>query len=81
MRCKAVAGFRTGDMVRAVVPEGKYAGAHQGVVTVRKRGYFSIRRNGKVVADGLNARYFVLIQRADGYSYSHERGGAAFSTY
>ena len=77
MQHKSVEGFRTGDLVRAVVPQGKYAGVYQGVVAVQRSGYFAIRRNGKLVADGISARYCRLIQRADGYTF--EKGGAASS--
>jgi 5-methylcytosine-specific restriction endonuclease McrA len=77
MREKSVRGFRTGDLVRAVVPKGKYAGVHQGVVAVRRSGYFAIRRGGKLVADGIPVRYCRLVQRADGYTY--EKGEAASS--
>lgn len=77
MQHKSVEGFRTGDLVRAVVPQGKYAGVYQGVVAVRRSGYFAIRRNGKLVADGISVRYCRLIQRADGYTF--EKGEAASS--
>jgi len=72
-----VEGFRTGDLVRALVPTGKYAGVHEGVVAVRKSGYFAIRRGGKLATDGIPARYCQLVQRADGYTY--EKGEAASS--
>ena len=77
MRQKSVEGFRTGDLVRALVPTGKYAGVHEGGVAVRKSGYFAIRRGGKLAADGISARYCQLVQRADGYTY--EKGEAASS--
>jgi 5-methylcytosine-specific restriction endonuclease McrA len=77
MRTKSVEGFRTGDLVRAVVPKGKYAGVHEGVVAVRRSGYFAIRRGGKLAADGIPARYCRLVQRADGYTY--EKGEATSS--
>ena len=38
-RQKMVQGFRTGDLVQAVGPKGKYAGTHQGAVAVRRSGY------------------------------------------
>jgi 5-methylcytosine-specific restriction endonuclease McrA len=68
-REKGVLGFRTGDLVRAEVPGGKYAGAHEGVVLVRRSGYFDVRRNGARVAQGVHARHFRLLQRDDGYGY------------
>lgn len=57
-------GFQTGDMVRAIIPNGKFAGVHIGRVTVRSRPDFVI--SGKV---SCHAKYCVLLQRADGYSY------------
>jgi hypothetical protein len=77
MREKSVEGFRTGDLVRAVVPKGKYAGIHEGLVAVRKSGSFAIRHGGQLSADGISARYCRLVQRADGYTY--EKGEAASS--
>ncbi len=70
MRQKMVAGFATGDRVKAIVP-GKLttAGTHVGRVAVRKSGSFTIStREGKV--DGVNARYCRLVQRGDGYEYA-----------
>ena len=69
MRHKQVAGFATGDRVKARVPEPlTTAGTHLGRVLVRQSGSFTIStRQGKV--DGINAKYCVLIQRSDGYAY------------
>src|SRR5713101_4562185 len=70
MRQKQVAGFKTGDRVRAVVPgKRKTAGSHVGRVQVRKSGSFSIKTRDKDL-DGISAMYFHLIQRADGYGYA-----------
>ncbi len=64
-RQKRIRGFSTGDLVRAVVPAHlKTAGVHTGRVAVRASGSFRV---GKV--DGINAKYCVLLQRADGYAY------------
>ena len=61
-------GFQTGDMVRAVVPTGKYAGVHVGRVLVRATGFFDIiTRQGRV--QGINARYCQPLHQNDGYSY------------
>jgi len=65
MRQKQVRGFKTGDLVRAEVSVPlKTAGIHLGRVAVRTSGSFRV---GKV--DGINARYCILVQRADGYEY------------
>jgi 5-methylcytosine-specific restriction endonuclease McrA len=64
-RQKRVRGFSTGDLVRAVVPKSlKTAGVHVGRVTVRASGSFRVGR-----IDGVNTKYCLLLQRADGYEY------------
>jgi hypothetical protein len=62
-------GFRTGDLVRAVVPGGKYAGRHVGRVTIRASGSFNIATATGTVA-GIGYRHCAIIQRADGYAYA-----------
>jgi hypothetical protein len=70
LRRKQVKGFKTGDRVRAVVPdELKTAGTHVGRVQVRKSGSFAISTCDRDV-DGINAKYCHLIQRGDGYGYA-----------
>ena len=64
-RQKRMWGFSTGDLVRAEAPAHlKTAGVHVGRVAVRTSGSFRV---GKI--DGINAKYCVLLQRADGYAY------------
>ena len=66
---KRVKGFQTGDHIRAVIPKGKYKGTHIGRVIIRASGSFDIKtKSGKVSA---NWKYCKLLQRDDGYSYSH----------
>jgi 5-methylcytosine-specific restriction endonuclease McrA len=69
MREKSVHGFRTGDMVRAVVPSGKNAGVHIGRVAVRKRGIFNIQTIVGMVS-GINHKYCQILMRSDGYGYA-----------
>lgn len=69
MRHKMVRGFRTGDVVQATIPKGKYAGRHSGTVLVRAGGYFDLKRAGRLVAQGIAARYCRRAQRSDGYGY------------
>ena len=57
-------GFQTGDIVRAVVPRGKFAGVQTGRITVRAGGSFRLG-----AADGISHRYCTVIYRKDGYSY------------
>jgi hypothetical protein len=76
-RAKRLRGFSTGDLVIARVPEHlKTVGVHVGRVAVRASGAFRIGN-----ADGINAKYCTVLQRADGYSYTLRndtyRGGAS----
>ena len=68
MRGKSVHGFRTGDMVRALVPSGKEAGVHTGRVAVRKSGSFNIRTPARVV-EGISHKHCRIVSRGDGYAY------------
>lgn len=68
MRGKSVHGFRTGDMVRAVVPSGKKAGTHVGRVAVRAKGSFNVR-TAEGVVQGISHRHCVIVSRGDGYGY------------
>ena len=56
-------GFQTGDLVRATVPSGKYAGSHVGRIAVRARPSF------KLGGFDVHPKHLTLLQRADGYSY------------
>ena len=67
-RHKQVYGFQTGDLVMAVVPEGKKVGIHIGRVAVRTSGSFNIQ-TGNGVVQGISYRHCRLIQRNDGYGY------------
>jgi 5-methylcytosine-specific restriction endonuclease McrA len=60
-----VRDFKTGDMVKAVVPSGKPKGIHVGKVAVKASGLFTVAG----VPD-VPARYFRLLQHADGYWYA-----------
>ncbi len=57
-------GYQTGDIVKAVVPNGKVQGTHIGRVAVRARKSF--RLNGH----DINPDYMRPLHRADGYSYT-----------
>lgn len=62
---KRYLGYQTGDIVKAIVPTGKYAGTHVGRVTIRRRPAFHM--NGIDV----HPKYLFLLQRMDGYEYKH----------
>jgi 5-methylcytosine-specific restriction endonuclease McrA len=71
-QARSVYGFRTGDIVRAVVPSGKQAGQHIGRVAVRTRGSFNITTASKTV-QGISFRHCRLVHRSDGYRYEQAR--------
>lgn len=75
----SVYGFKTGDLVKAIVLKGKKQGTYQGRLAVRDNGYFNITtKNGLV--QGIIYKVCRLLQRNDGYYYSNhnnltKRGG------
>lgn len=74
-RLKRFFGFRTGDLVKAAVPDGKYAGVHVGRVAIRATGRFNITTAHGLI-QGVNYRHCHIIQRADGYAYATRKEGA-----
>ncbi|MPY50221.1 HNH endonuclease [Streptomyces sp. K1PN6] len=68
-RQKHFFGFATGDLVRAVVPNGKSAGTHTGRVAVRATGRFNITTSHGTI-QSIHHRHVRLLQRADGYGYT-----------
>ena len=63
-RRKCDRGFRTGDLVEAVIPSGKYSGRHRGRVTIR------FGQNFQLGPVSVHPRHLRKLHRADGYSYS-----------
>jgi 5-methylcytosine-specific restriction endonuclease McrA len=62
-------GFKTGDMVRAVVTRGKKIGTYTGRVLVRATGSFDIvTRSGRV--QGIGHQYCTALHKAEGYTYA-----------
>ena len=61
---KSYMGFQTGDIVKAVVPKGKYAGIHTGRIAIRHRPSFKL--NGF----DIHPKYLKLLHHADGYEYT-----------
>jgi hypothetical protein len=64
---RVVKGFRTGDLVRAVVPKGKKRGVHVGKAAVRTSGSFNIV-TARGTIQGISYLHCRLLHRADGYS-------------
>ena len=68
-RCKTFFGFQTGDMVRAILPTGKFTGTHVGRLTVRESGVFEMKTpKGKI--SPVRYKYCKSIHRNDGYMYA-----------
>ncbi len=73
-RKKSFFGFQTGDVVKAIVPTGKYTGTIIGSVACRKTGRFDIKnKTGVRIAQGINHIYCRIINRMDGYEYFNEK--------
>jgi len=66
---RVVNGFQTGDMVCAVVTTGTKQGVYVGRVAVRATGSFNITTATGTI-QGLNHRFFRVVHRSDGYSYT-----------
>lgn len=66
-RQKVHFGFQTGDLVRAVVQAGKYAGQWIGRISVRSRPSFKL---ASTQTFDVHPKYLQVIHRADGYAYS-----------
>ena len=65
---KRIHGFQTGDKVKLIQPSGKYKGAHQGELSVRKTGMFDLKKDKvKITSKYTN---FKLLSRFDGYAYN-----------
>jgi 5-methylcytosine-specific restriction endonuclease McrA len=72
-----VGGFRTGDIVRALVPDvSKKAGVHVGRSAIRASGSCNITTATDTI-QGIHYRYCQPLHRADGYAYM--KGAALLS--
>lgn len=65
---RIIKGFRSGDIIRAVVPSGARQGDYVGRVAVRSRGSFNISTGAGVVTD-IGYKHCSVLHRADGYNY------------
>jgi 5-methylcytosine-specific restriction endonuclease McrA len=63
-RAKTFRGFQTGDIVKAVVPNGKAQGTHIGRVVIRYRPSFQLNHFD------IHSKYMKIVHQADGYNYS-----------
>ena len=77
-RQKYFFGFQSGDMVKAIVPKGKYKGTWYGSVACRNTGSFNINlKKGRI--QGISYKYCQVTQKSDGYKYNLERRGVELS--
>ena len=65
-RQKVHFGFQTGNLVKAVVPRGKYAGS----------GSFDISADGQRIAQGISYKHFRILQRNGGWQYEQKHVSA-----
>ena len=64
--------FMSGDIVKANVPKGKYAGEYTGRITIRKTGTFALATTTGQKFD-VNYKYCKTIHRNDGYNYTFNK--------
>ena len=77
---KSVKGFQTGDMVKAIVPNGSKQGEYLGRVIIKSSGYFDIKtKNG--LARNIRYKYCRIVQKSDGYSYSYKERNFLSATW
>ena len=67
-KAKFFQGFQTGDMVKADIPGGKYAGKYTGRIAIRFRPSFMLLLPDKRF--DVHPKYLTTIHKADGYEYN-----------
>ncbi|NEP80518.1 MAG: hypothetical protein F6K39_21510 [Okeania sp. SIO3B3] len=68
LRQKSFYSFMTGDIVKADIPKGKYAGTHTGRIATRRTGSFKLKTSTQTF--DVNHKYCRHIHKSDGFSYS-----------
>lgn len=70
-RFKFSHGFKTGDIVNANIPKGKYAGQYKGVrIGIRQKPTFAIYPNDGGKQFDAHAKYLKVIHSSDGYAFN-----------
>ncbi|MEU8801676.1 RNA-guided endonuclease IscB [Spirillospora sp. NPDC048819] len=72
-RTKRFFGFATGDLARATVPAGRWAGTRTGRVAVRSSGSHTVTTPAGAVKT--SHKNLALLQRGDGYGYTTKPEG------
>jgi hypothetical protein len=67
-RQKRFFGMQTGDVVKAIVPRGKYAGTWVSRVVVKASGWFDLVIHGKKAS--VHQKHCTRLWAADGYQYT-----------
>jgi len=67
-KAKFFMGFTTGDMVKADIPSGKYAGKYTGRIAIRFRPSFMLLLPDKRF--DVHPKYLTTVHKADGYEYN-----------
>ena len=74
-----VGGFRTGDIVRAVVSTASTkAGIYVGRLAVQATGYCNIKTATGTI-QGIHVRVCHPLHRGDGYTYQYQKGASALT--
>lgn len=73
-RQKRYFGMQTGDIVRAVIPKGKYLGTWISRVVVKASGWFDVVIHGKKAS--VHQQYCTRLWSTDGYQYTLAAGAA-----
>ncbi len=64
--CKFFMGFQTGDIVKANISTGKYAGTYTGRIAIRFKPSFKLITGGKRF--DVHPKYLQVIHKADGFA-------------
>jgi 5-methylcytosine-specific restriction endonuclease McrA len=67
-RQKRYFGMQTGDLIKAIVPKGKYAGTWISRVVVKASGWFDVVIHGKKAS--VHQKYCTRLWSSDGYTYT-----------
>jgi hypothetical protein len=66
-KAKCFLGFQTGDVVKANVPSGKYAGIYEGRIAIRFRPCFVLQLTTQKF--DVHPKYLKTLHKTDGYEY------------
>lgn len=77
-RFKLSHGFKTGDIVKANIPKGKYKGCYDGLrIAVRAKPTFALYpKNGGKQFDA-HCKYLITVHKADGFAFSYVGGDSS----